>query len=69
MRGGYSYATADESHAFHMISMAFVADECIGIHGYYLREGRFDGCTAFGEDHDNWTAAGARHFFRRNGRA
>jgi len=132
VRGGYSYATADATHAFHMISMAFVADECVGIHGYYLRDGqfarlaggkrtvlardpatrapvhvlieardelgrelraegrclnriglhlnpnlftwncltewRFDGCTAFGEDHDNWTAAGARHFFRQ-GRA
>jgi hypothetical protein len=30
-----------------------------------LTEWRFDGCTAFGEDHDNWTAAGARHFFRQ----
>ncbi len=34
-----------------------------------LTEWRFDGCTAFGEDHDNWTAAGARRFFRRNGGA
>jgi len=111
--------------------MAFVADQCIGIHGYYLRDGefarlaggkrtvlardpatrapvhvmieardelgrelsaegrclnriglhlnpnlftwncltewRFDGRTGFGEDHDNWTAAGARHFFRQKG--
>jgi len=128
VRGGYSYATADERNAFHMISMAFVADECIAIHGYYLRDGEFsklvsgkrtvlardpatlapqqvlieardalgrelraegrcvnriglhlnpnlftwncltewrlDGAAAWGEDHDNWTAAGARRFFR-----
>lgn len=131
VRGGYSYATADERNAFHSITMAFAADECISIHGYYLRDGRFarlasgrrtvlardpatgapahvliegvdelgrelraegrclnrlglhlnpnlftwncltqwrfDGREAWGEDHDNWTAAGARHFFRRAG--
>ena len=25
----------------------------------------FDGVTAFGEDHDNWSAPGGREFFRR----
>jgi hypothetical protein len=108
--------------------MEFAPGECIGIHGYYLRDGEyarlsggkrtvlerdpatgaplrvlieaedelgrslrtegrclnkialhlnpnlftwncltdwsFDGLTGYGEDHDNWSAAGARHFFR-----
>ena len=30
-----------------------------------LTEWTFDGVTAFGEDHDNWSAAGGRAFFRR----
>jgi hypothetical protein len=30
-----------------------------------LAEWRFDGITAFGEDHDNWSAPAARRFFRR----
>jgi hypothetical protein len=30
-----------------------------------LTEWRFDGVTAFGEDHDNWSAPAARRFFRR----
>jgi hypothetical protein len=29
-----------------------------------LAEWTFDGVTGFGEDHDNWSAAGARSFFR-----
>ncbi len=29
-----------------------------------LTEWTFDGVGAFGEDHDNWSAAGARSFFR-----
>jgi hypothetical protein len=29
-----------------------------------LTEWTFDGVTAFGEDHDNWSAPGARRFFR-----
>lgn len=29
-----------------------------------LTEWRFDGCTAWGEDHDNWSAREARRFFR-----
>jgi hypothetical protein len=29
-----------------------------------LTEWTFDGVTAFGEDHDNWSAAGIRHFAR-----
>jgi len=29
-----------------------------------LTEWQFDGLSAYGEDHDNWTAAGARRFFR-----
>jgi hypothetical protein len=29
-----------------------------------LTEWAFDGITAFGEDHDNWSAVGARTFFR-----
>ena len=126
---GYSYATADDHNAFHMISMAFTEGDYIQIHGYYMRDGeyaklasgkrrilerdpetgcptrvlieaedtlgrsftaegrglnklgfhinpnlftwnclthwQFDGLDAYGEDHDNWTAAGARHFFRR----
>ncbi|MEE4192403.1 MAG: hypothetical protein V2I66_12550 [Halieaceae bacterium] len=126
--GGYSYATADPQNSFHIISMEFAPGECIGIHGYFLRNGEyarlvsgkrvvetrdtatgaptrvlieaedelgrsfraegkclnkiglhlnpnlftwncltrwtFDGATGFGEDHDNWSSAGARHFFR-----
>ena len=29
-----------------------------------LTHWQFDGLTAYGEDHDNWTASGARKFFR-----
>jgi hypothetical protein len=29
-----------------------------------LTEWRFGGITAFGEDHDNWSAPAARRFFR-----
>ncbi len=129
VNGGYSYATADDGHGFHLITMEFTPGECIGIHGYLLRDGRcaritsgrrhvlerdaasgaplrvalelrdesgrelraegeclnriglhlnpnlftwncltawrFDGRTAYGEDHDNWTARGARRFFRQ----
>jgi hypothetical protein len=127
--GGYSYATASERDAFHMISMDF-GDGCISIHGSLLRDGewaklargtrrvverddekgfprrvvleatdqlgrevhaeghclnrlalflnpnlftvncltewKFDGITAFGEDHDNWSAAGIRRFARHH---
>ena len=31
-----------------------------------LTEWRFDGITAYGEDHDNWSAAAARRFFRNH---
>ncbi|MEM1140991.1 MAG: hypothetical protein AAGI88_00250 [Pseudomonadota bacterium] len=126
--GGYSYATADDYNSFHIITLEFAPGECIGIHGYYFRDGEyarlsggkrtvlerdpatgaplhvlieaqddlgrsfraegeclnkialhlnpnlftwncltrwsFDGLTGYGEDHDNWSAAGARHFFR-----
>ena len=30
-----------------------------------LTEWTFDGVTAFGEDHDNWSAPAGRRFFRR----
>lgn len=127
-RGGYSYATASTSDAFHAITLDFGDGECISIHGYLLRDGvwsklasgrrevverdpstgypsrvvldgvdqlgralhaqgecrnglaftinpnlftvncltewTFDGVTAFGEDHDNWSAPAARRFFR-----
>ena len=129
-RGGYSYATADERNGFHAITMAFADDQCIVIHGYYLRDGeyaklasglrtvlardpatgcsthvrleatdtlgrrfvaeahclnriglhlnpnlftwnclaewRFGDARGYGEDHDNWSATAARHFFRRH---
>jgi hypothetical protein len=29
-----------------------------------LTEWRFDGVTAWGEDHDNWSVAAGRQFFR-----
>ncbi len=29
-----------------------------------LTQWEFDGASGYGEDHDNWTASGARHFFR-----
>lgn len=29
-----------------------------------LTQWEFNGLSGFGEDHDNWSAAGARHFFR-----
>ncbi len=41
MAGGYSYATADDNNAFHMIGMEFTAGECVNIHGYYLRDGDY----------------------------
>jgi hypothetical protein len=125
VRGGYSYATADEGNGFHAITMDF-GDGCIAIHGYLLRDGEYaklasgrrevlaraggapsrvvveitdelgrvltaegvpanrfgvhlnpnlftwncltkwdwDGGRGWGEDHDNWSAAGARRFFR-----
>ena len=31
-----------------------------------LTEWTFDGITAYGEDHDNWSAAAARQFFRHH---
>ena len=31
-----------------------------------LTEWEFDGVTAFGEDHDNWSAAGIRRFLGRS---
>jgi hypothetical protein len=126
--GGYSYATASESDAFHTITMDF-GNGCQSIHGYLIRDGEwakleratrevverspvtgfpqrvrvegvdtlgrplhaegrclnqlafpinpnlftvnclteweFDGVHAFGEDHDNWSAAGIRSFSRR----
>ena len=34
-----------------------------------LTEWTFDGITAYGEDHDNWSAAAARAFFRSYARA
>lgn len=128
MGGGYDYGTADDHNAFHIITMAFSPDDCIAIHGYYMKDGEyaklrsgkrtvldrdpktgapiyvklegidelgrellahgrclnklgvhlnpnlftwncltlweFDGHQGYGEDHDNWTAAGARRFFR-----
>ena len=125
-RGGYSYATASERHAFHTITMDF-GNGCISIHGYLLRDGEwaklqsgsrtvterdeegfpltvefdgvdtlgrsihavgrtqnslafminpnlftincltewtFDGVTAWGEDHDNYSFPAARRLFR-----
>ena len=128
--GGYTYATADDRNAFHLITMAFTPGEYLQIHGYFLHNGewaklrsgtrrvlerdaatgaptrvlieaedelgrrfraeghclnkiglhlnpnlftwnclthwQFDGVEGYGEDHDNWTASGARHFFRRH---
>ncbi len=40
-RGGYSYGTANECEAFHAITMAFVDDIAIPIHGYLLRDGEY----------------------------
>jgi len=40
MRGGYSYATASESDAFHAITMDF-GDGAVAIHGSYLRDGEW----------------------------
>jgi hypothetical protein len=37
MRGGYSYATASDSHAFHAITMDF-GTGAIAIHGSYMRD-------------------------------
>jgi hypothetical protein len=34
-----------------------------------LTEWSFDDRTAWGEDHDNWSAAAATRFFREAGRA
>ena len=126
--GGYSYATASASDAFHTITMDF-GSGCNNIHGYLLRDGEwaklasatrevverdprtghqrrvritgsdqlgrelvadgvclnqlafpinpnlftincltewtFGEVTAFGEDHDNWSAAGIRGFSRQ----
>jgi hypothetical protein len=128
--GGYSYATASASDAFHAITMDFGAGS-VAIHGYLLRDGEwaklesgtrqvterderngypravaidltdergrqlhaegrclnglglflnpnlytvncltewsFDGISAYGEDHDNWSAYGIRRA-RRNHR-
>ena len=125
--GGYSYATASDSHGFHSITMD-TGSGYASIHGYLMRDGEWaklrsatrevveraagtgfpervvmqgeeelgrsfraegrclnhlalhlnpnlftvnsltawelDGVDCFGEDHDNWSAAGARHFFR-----
>jgi hypothetical protein len=38
MRGGYSYATASDAHAFHAITMDF-GSGAIAIHGSYMRDG------------------------------
>ncbi|MGH9018093.1 MAG: DUF7064 domain-containing protein [Acidimicrobiales bacterium] len=129
VHGGYSYATASESDAFHAITMDFGSGGTV-IHGYLLRDGvwgalesgtrevtarhaesgaptrvaltardargrplaaegealnrlgfainpnlwtwncltrwEFDGVTAYGEDHDNWSMAGQRRFARRH---
>lgn len=40
-RGGYTYATASENDAFHAITMAFEKDQCMPIHGYYLKDGEY----------------------------
>jgi hypothetical protein len=40
MRGGYSYATASESDAFHAITMDF-GTGAIAIHGYLMRDGEW----------------------------
>ncbi len=34
-----------------------------------LTEWTFDGVTAYGEDHDNWSATGIREFLRSRGTA
>ena len=39
--GGYSYATASESDAFHAITMAFDGKTMMPIHGYLLRDGEY----------------------------
>lgn len=38
MRGGYSYATASDEHAFHAITMDFGTGSVV-IHGSYMRDG------------------------------
>lgn len=40
MRGGYSYATASDTHAFHAITMDF-GTGAIAIHGSYMRDGEW----------------------------
>jgi hypothetical protein len=40
MRGGYSYATASDAHAFHAITMDF-GTGAIVIHGSYMRDGEW----------------------------
>lgn len=40
MRGGYSYATASDEHAFHAITMDF-GTGAIAIHGSYMRDGEW----------------------------
>lgn len=45
-RGGYSYATRDESNSFHAITMAFQPDECIVIHGHYMKDGEYAKLTS-----------------------
>ena len=40
MRGGYSYATASDAHAFHAITMDFGSGS-IAIHGSYMRDGQW----------------------------
>jgi len=127
--GGYSYATASERDAFHLITMNYAGDGCRSIHGYLMRDGEwskiasgtrevverdaraqptrvvidavdelgrelhaegrglnaatimlnpnlmtvnclfewtFDGITAYGEDHDNWSVPAGRRFFREH---
>lgn len=39
-RGGYSYATASDEHAFHAITMDF-GTGCIAIHGSYMKDGQW----------------------------
>jgi hypothetical protein len=38
--GGYSYATASDRNAFHLISMDF-GSGCVGIHGFVVRDGQY----------------------------
>ncbi|MDG2026047.1 MAG: hypothetical protein P8J50_02980 [Acidimicrobiales bacterium] len=38
-KGGYSYATASESDAFHVISMALDGTTDLPLHGYLIRDG------------------------------